>query len=73
MLAEAVDNAWQVLAKHLTQLALDLALNELLDDGDRVECTVDVDILKWVGLEDKGDALLTRDDEDDIRVETELG
>ena len=73
LLAETVDDAGEVLAEHLAELALDLALDELLDDGDGVEGAVDVDVLQRVGLEDERDALLAGDDEDDVRVEAELG
>jgi hypothetical protein len=39
-------------------LALDLALDVLLDNGDRVECAAHVDVLERVGLEDERDSLL---------------
>lgn len=73
LLAQSVDDPGQVLAKHLTQLALDLALDEFLDDGNGVEGGVDVDVLERVGLEDEGDALLLGDDEDDDGAQLELG
>ncbi len=41
-------------------------IDEGLNNGYRVERAVDVDILKWVCLEDQRDALLLRNDEDDI-------
>lgn len=71
-MTEAVYDAWQVLAEHLAELALYLALDKLLDDGDGVERAVDVDVLEGVCLEDERDALLARDDEDDVGVEAEV-
>ena len=67
-----MDDTGEVLTKHLAKLPFDLALDELLDDGNRVERAVDVDVLKWVSLENEGDALLLGDDEDDVGVELEM-
>ena len=45
-----------------------------MDDGNGVECTVDVYVvLQEVSLEDKGDALLFGNDKNCIRVESEMG
>lgn len=63
-----MNNPRQILPKHLSQLSLDLPLYELLNDGDRVEGGVDVDVLERVGLEDEGYAFLFGDDEDDVGV-----
>ena len=56
----------QILAKHLPKLTLDFLLNEFLDNSERIESAVDIDILKRVGLEDECDTLLARDDKDDV-------
>lgn len=63
-----MNNPRQILPKHLPQLSLNLPLYELLNDGDRVECGVDVDVLERVGLEDEGYTFLFGDDEDDVGV-----
>jgi hypothetical protein len=68
LLGEAMDNAREVLAKHLAQLAFNLALDKFLDDGYRIKCGVDVDVLEGVGFENQGDALLFGYDEDDVGV-----
>ena len=68
-----MNDARQVLAEHLPELALDLLLDELLDNSDRVEGAVDIDVLERVGLEDERDALLFGYDEDDVRIEPEVG
>lgn len=57
----------------MTKLPFDFALYEFLNDGYRVKSAVDVDVLERVGFEHEGDALLFGDDEDDVRVELEVG
>ena len=69
-------NVWYLVRRVWTSGTADLrfSLHEPLDDGNRVECTVDVYvILQEVSLEDKGDALLFGNDKDCIRVESEKG
>jgi len=68
-----VDNSGKVFTENLTELPLDLALHERLNNSYRVKSAVDVHVLKWVRLEDQGDALLLRDNEDNVRGETEMG
>src|ERR1700761_4526622 len=68
-----MNDAREVFAEHLTQLAFDLSLYELLDDFDGVERAANVDTLQRVGLEDQSNALLLGDDEDHIRAELEVG
>lgn len=64
-----MNDSRQVLAKHLSELAFDFALDEFLDDGDRVESAVNINILQGISLEDEGYALLLGHDENDVRVE----
>jgi hypothetical protein len=52
LLAQSMDDSGKIFAEHLTQLPLDLVLNEGLDNGYRIECAIDVHVLKWVCLED---------------------
>jgi hypothetical protein len=63
-LTESVNDPRKVLSEHLSELPLDLALDELLDDGNGVEGGVNVDVLERVGLEDERDALLLGHNED---------
>jgi hypothetical protein len=53
-----MDDSGKILAEHLAELPLDLSLDKGLDNGDGIERAVDVHVLKWVSLEDQGDALL---------------
>lgn len=68
-----MDDAGEVFTEHLAELALDLTLDEFLDDGDGIKCRIDVDVLERIGFEDEGDALLLGDDEDDVGVQLEVG
>ena len=53
-----MNDAGEVFTEHLTELTLNFALDEVLDDGDGVERAADVDVLQWVCLENECDALL---------------
>lgn len=68
-----MDDAGQILPEHLPELTLDFALDEILDDGDRVKGAVDVDILERICFENERDAFLFRDNEDDVGAQTEMG
>jgi uncharacterized protein YheU (UPF0270 family) len=68
-----VDDSGKIFTEHLAELPLDFVLDEGLDNGYRIKRAVDVHVLKWVRLEDQGDALLLRDNEDNIRGEAEMG
>lgn len=57
-LAESVYDPREIFAEHLSKLALDLALDILLDNGDGVEGAADIHILERVCFEDEGDAFL---------------
>lgn len=61
-----MNDTWEILSEHLTQLPFDFALYEFLNDGDRVKGAVDIDVLEGVGFEYEGDTLLFGDDEDDV-------
>jgi hypothetical protein len=67
-----VDDTGEVLAEHLAQLALDLALYEHLNNRDRVECAVDIDALEWIRLEYQRNSFLFGDNEHNIRAELEV-
>jgi hypothetical protein len=54
-------------------LTFNFSLNKFLDYRDRIECTVDIDILERVCLEDDSNAFLFRNNEDNIGVEFEVG
>jgi len=73
LLAQSVDNSGKILTEDLAELPLDLALDEGLNYGYRIECAVDVYVLKWVCLEYQGNAFLFRNNEDDIRGEAKMG
>jgi len=68
-----MDDSRKVFTEHLTELTLNLALDEGLNNSYGVKRAIDVHILKWVRLEDQGDTLLLRDNEDNVRGETEMG
>jgi hypothetical protein len=68
-----VDDSGKIFTEHLAELPLDLVLDEGLNDGYGIKRAVDVHVLKWVRLEDQGDALLLRDNEDNVRGEAEMG
>jgi len=68
-----VDDSGKIFAEHLAELPLYLALDEGLNNGYRIKRAIDVHVLKWVRLEDQGNALLLRDNEDNIRGEAEMG
>jgi hypothetical protein len=68
-----MDDSGKIFTEHLAKLALDLPLDEGLNDGYGIKGAVDVHILKWVRLEDQGDALLLRDNEDNIGGEAKMG
>jgi hypothetical protein len=73
LLAEGVNDAWQILPEHLSELSLYLPLDEPLEDGYRVESRADVERFERVVLEDEGDALLFRDNKDDDSFKFEVG
>jgi hypothetical protein len=52
LLAQSVDNSGKIFAEYLTQLPLDLVLDEGLNNGYRIKRAIDVHVLKWVCLED---------------------
>jgi hypothetical protein len=68
-----MDDSWKVFTEHLAKLPFDLALDEGLNNSYGIKRAIDVHVLKWVRLEDQGDALLLRDNEDNVRGETEMG
>ena len=68
-----MDDSGKVFTEHLTELPLDLALNEGLNNSYRIKCAVDVHVLERVSLEDQRDAFLLRDNEDDVRRKTKMG
>lgn len=73
LLTETMDDSGQVLTKHLAQLPLNFSLNIFLNDSDRVERAIDIDVLQRVRFEDKGDSLLFRDHKHDVRTEAKVG
>jgi hypothetical protein len=68
-----MDDSGKIFTEHLAELPFYLALDEGLNNSYGIECAVDVHVLKWVRLEDQGDALLLRDNEDNVRGEPEMG
>jgi hypothetical protein len=68
-----MDDSWKVFTEHLAKLPLDFALDEGLNNSYGIKRAIDVHVLKWVRLEDQGDALLLRYNEDNVRGETEMG
>ena len=73
LLAQSVDDSGKVFTEHLAELRLKLALDKGLNNCYRIERAVNVYILEWVRLEDQGDTLLFRNNEDDVRGEAEMG
>jgi hypothetical protein len=67
-----MNNSREVFSEHLSELTLNLPLDELLYNANRVESAVYVNVLKWVGLENEGDSLLLGNYQDNVRVELEL-
>ena len=62
----------QDVSEHLAKLSFNFSLDELLNGGDEVECTVDAYVSQDVGLGDKGDVLFAND-KDYVRVKSEMG
>ena len=56
----------EILAKHLAQLALDLVLNKILNNGDGVKGAVYIHGLEWVCFEYERYTLLFGDYENDV-------
>lgn len=67
-----MDDAWQILSEHLTQLTLNLLLKILLDHSYTVKGTAHVDALKGVIFENERDALLLGDDKYDDGLQPHL-
>jgi hypothetical protein len=73
LLAQSVNDSGKILSEHLAELPLDLALDEGLNYSYRIECAVDVYVLKWVCLEHQSNPFLFRNNEDDVRGEAKMG
>ena len=56
-----MDDSRQILSKHLSQLTLNLALDELLDDSDTIKAGININILERICFEYEGYAFLFGD------------
>jgi hypothetical protein len=72
-LTQAVNHARKVAPERFSKLIFDLALDESGNGFDTVERGRDLYRFERVVLEDKSDAFLARDDEDDDCSEGEIG
>jgi hypothetical protein len=63
-----MDNPRKIFPEHLSQLTLDLALDEFLDDCYGIKRAVDINVLEWVSLKYQGNSLLLGDNEHDDRA-----
>lgn len=68
-----MDNSRQLVHEQYTELGLDFPLQEVANEGDRIERRGDLERLERVISEDDGDSFLLREDQYDKAREFEIG